>query len=67
VREILAELELSDKPELVLLNKSDRLSPEQREGVAKRFAGICISALNGDGIAEMLQAAERMVFEGEKR
>jgi GTP-binding protein HflX len=66
VREILAELDLAEKPELVLLNKSDRLSPEEREGVAKRFGGICISALNGDGIAEMLQAAERMVFERER-
>ena len=67
VREILAQLELSEKPELLLLNKSDRLGPEEREALAKRFGGICISALNGDGIPDMLRAAERMVFEGEKR
>ena len=66
VHEILAELGLGDKPELLLLNKADRLTPEERAGVAKRFGGICISALKGDGIPEALQAAERLVFEGEK-
>jgi GTP-binding protein HflX len=67
VHEILAELELGDKPELLVLNKADRLTPEERAGVAKRFGGICISALKGDGIPEMLAAAERLVFEGEKK
>ncbi len=67
VREILAELGLAEKPELLILNKADRLSAEQREAVAKRFVGICVSALNGEGIPEMLAAAERLTFEGEKR
>jgi len=67
VREILAQLECAEKPELLLLNKCDRLPAEEREALAKRFGGICISALNGDGIPDMLQAAERLVFEGEKR
>jgi GTPase len=67
VREILAELELAEKPELLVLNKCDKLGAEERAGVAKRFGGICVSALNGDGIPDMLRAAERMVFEREKR
>ena len=67
VREILAELGLADKPELLVLNKADKLSPEEREAVAKRFAGVCVSALNGEGIPEMLAAVERLTFGGEKR
>ena len=43
------------------------ISPEEREAVAKRFGGVCVSALNGEGIPEMLAAAERLTFEGEKR
>ena len=35
--------------------------------MAKRFGGVCVSALNGEGIPEMLAAAERLTFEGEKR
>ena len=35
VREILAELGLAEKPELLILNKSDRLSPEQREAAGE--------------------------------
>jgi len=66
VRKILGELELAEKPELLVLNKADRLSAEERESLAKRFGGVPISALNGEGIEEMLRAVERMVFEGER-
>jgi GTP-binding protein HflX len=67
VRGILRELELADKPEVLILNKSDRVPPEERDSLAKRFAGIPISALNGEGIEEMLRAVERVVFEGEQQ
>ena len=58
---------MAEKPELLLLNKADRLNPEQREAAAKRFGGVCVSALNGEGIPEMLAAVERLTFGGEKR
>ena len=64
VRRILTELGLDDKPEIPILNKSDRISPDERDNLAKRFGGVPISALNGDGIEEMLRAVERVVFEG---
>jgi GTP-binding protein HflX len=67
VRKILTELDLAEKPELLVLNKADRVAPEERESLAKRFGGVCISALNGEGIEEMLRVVERMVFEGERR
>jgi len=67
VRGILAELELDDKPEVLILNKSDRVAPDERESLAKRFNGLPISALNGEGIEEMLQAVGRVAFEGGKR
>jgi len=64
VRRILTELGLDDKPEIPILNKSDRISPEERDSLATRFDGVAISALNGDGIEEMLRVVERVVFEG---
>ena len=67
VRGILAELGLDSKPEVLILNKSDRLAPDERENLAKRFSGLPISALNGEGIEEMLQAVERVVFAGGER
>jgi GTP-binding protein HflX len=63
VREILAELELAHKPELLVLNKADRLTAEERAALAKRTGGVCISALKGEGIAEMLLAVDRMLAE----
>ncbi len=67
VRGILGELGLDDKPEVLILNKSDRVALDERESLAKRFAGLPISALNGEGIEEMLHGVERVVFEGGKR
>jgi GTP-binding protein HflX len=67
VREILAELDLANKPELLVLNKADRLTLEERDALAKRTGGVCISALKGEGIEQLLGAVDRMLVEGDQR
>lgn len=59
VRKILAELGLADRPILHVLNKADRLTPEQREAYAKSSNGtgrapLLVSALAGEGLEELL-------------
>jgi len=62
VRQTLADLGLATKPECLILNKCDRLAPEEVASVARRLGGIPISAATGDGVAEMLEAVESLVF-----
>ena len=62
VRETLASLGLATKPECLILNKCDRLEPQEVARVARRLGGIPISAATGAGVAEMLEAVESLVF-----
>ena len=70
VRSILAELGLDEKPEVLILNKCDRLEPSEIQGLARRVAGTPISALEGRGVEDLLAVVERIAFpedpEGEK-
>ncbi len=53
VDEILDELELKDKPKLLVLNKVDQMD-ELQKTVAHRLGGVMISAQTGDGIQGLL-------------
>jgi GTP-binding protein HflX len=63
VDKILRELGVHDRPRLHVLNKMDRLSPEDRHTIAssaERNIGACgapvlVSALTGEGIEELVQ------------
>jgi GTP-binding protein HflX len=61
VEKILRELDVADRPRLHILNKVDRLSSEERETLesSTRKAGdgvpVLVSALTGEGIAELLR------------
>jgi GTP-binding protein HflX len=56
VESLLAELELSERPTIVALNKVDRLEGEAAlPGLLERFNGVAISALAGDGIDRLLE------------
>ncbi len=63
VDKILRELGVDDRPRLRVLNKMDRLAPEDRHAVAssaERSIGACgapvlVSALTGEGIEELVQ------------
>ncbi len=65
VRETLAELELSGKPELLVLNKCDRLAPEEARALALRLSAVAISAMGGQGLEGMMSRLESALFEGE--
>ena len=60
VRKILAELGVSDRPVLRVLNKIDRLTLEEREDYARESqkagiaAPVLVSALTGEGIEDLL-------------
>src|SRR5438128_7616244 len=63
VKKILAELGVADRPAIRLLNKMDRLAPEDRKAItngAERSAGaggapVLVSALTSEGIEELLR------------
>jgi len=55
VRAVLHEIGASDVPELLAFNKSD-VAPEIERLVAAHPGSVRLSALTGDGIADLLQA-----------
>ncbi|HEY6945112.1 MAG TPA: GTPase HflX [Candidatus Acidoferrum sp.] len=61
VEKILLELDVAERPRLHVLNKVDRLSPEERQALAASAARaggnapVLVSALTGDGIPELLR------------
>ena len=62
VHKILAELGVADRPILRVLNKVDRLTPEQCQGLNRNGTGrnhdqgpVLVSALTGEGIDELLR------------
>ena len=61
VDKILRELDVAERPRLHVLNKVDRLNPEERRVLESRMANagddapLGVSALTGDGIGELLR------------
>jgi GTP-binding protein HflX len=62
VRALLAELELDDKPECLVLNKCDRLDPDEARRLARALGGVAISAVSGEGVEDLLRFLDPMVF-----
>ncbi|MEE9280554.1 MAG: GTPase HflX [Myxococcota bacterium] len=62
VREILEGLGLSDKPECLVLNKCDLLDPAEAARLARRLGGVAVSARSGDGVEELLNRLEPLMF-----
>ncbi|UJA20144.1 GTPase HflX [Thermoleophilia bacterium SCSIO 60948] len=59
VDEVLREIGADDIPRLVVLNKIDRLSPEERADLLVGRSGVVgISAATGEGIEDLLAAIE---------
>ena len=59
---ILGELGLMEKPRLKVFNKADALPPMQAENLARVSNGVAISAASGEGLAELLARAERVLW-----
>ncbi|MCP4904591.1 MAG: GTPase HflX [bacterium] len=63
VREVLGELGLDQKPELLVFNQIDRLPEAEIEALARRYQAIPISALEGRGLRELLTHAEDILWD----
>lgn len=59
VREVLAEIEAADIPELIVINKADIADPDVVARIQRREPGaVVVSARTGEGIAALLDAVE---------
>jgi GTPase len=59
VRRVLGEIGAGDIPEVLVLNKIDRLSGSERVRVARRYPGsVPVSALTGEGVPGLLETLE---------
>src|SRR6185295_17627441 len=56
---LLTELEVADRPTVLVLNKTDRLEDRHRvDAVLAERGGVAISAATGDGLPHLLGAIE---------
>ena len=62
VERILASLDLSERPRLLVWNKCDRLPPDEAEALVRERGGVAISAARREGLAGLLEKAERTLF-----
>jgi GTP-binding protein HflX len=62
VRKVLDGIELAEKPELLVFNQIDRLPEGEGEALARLQGGVAVSALKGQGLTELLRAAERVLW-----
>jgi GTP-binding protein HflX len=54
---LLRELEVAERPRLVVLNKIDRLDdPDSAAGLVRMQDGVAVSARTGEGLADLLDA-----------
>ncbi len=61
VQELLESLELDSLPQLLVLNKVDRLPEEETGFLLRRLGGVAVSATRRLGLAELIEAAEQQV------
>jgi len=63
VRTVLGEIGAGAVPEVLALNKVDRISGQERDRLLARFDGdaVAISALTGDGLPELLEKVEAAI------
>jgi len=62
VRRVLDEMQLSETPELLVFNQSDRLEAGLAETIAARAGGVAVSALRGLGLRGLLEQVEATVW-----
>ena len=67
VHDVLGELGLDQKPELLVFNQIDRLPDDEAVALAKRYNAIPISALKGEGLRELLTEAEEILWADDDR
>ena len=62
VEKILSDLELLQKPILLVFNKEDLVDRNEVEGICKRFEGISISAMKSETFRRLLSAIESKLW-----
>ena len=68
VEQLLGELELTERPTVVVLNKVDRLGSEASlHGLVHRFNGVAVSALTGEGIERLFARIDEALRPGVER
>ncbi len=61
VEKILSDLGVNDRPMLRVLNKIDRLSPEEVQALGESKEKVPVSALAGTGLEKLLQKIDELV------
>ena len=61
---LLEELELTEIPRLVVINKADLLEPDQAERIAGLHGGVAVSAVKRRGMRDLIAAAEEALGRG---
>jgi GTP-binding protein HflX len=59
---LLKELGFHHKPSIVVLNKIDLCEGDVVRGLAKRYNAVCVSALNPNSFAPLLEAMEARLW-----
>jgi GTP-binding protein HflX len=67
VTSILRELELGEKPRLVVANKVDRLANGEAEQLARSIGGFAVSALDRESFGTLMSAIELELWRGGAR
>jgi GTP-binding protein HflX len=64
---VLADLELGDRPTLLVWNKADAADPVALGELVAAHGGTPVSALSGEGLERLLDRIERALFHGRLR
>lgn len=64
VEKILRELNLDNKPQIIVFNKTDKISHEEKDALVRRFRAIAISALDPATFKPLLSAIEAHLWDG---
>jgi len=63
VNDVLQQIGADSIPQILVLNKSDKVEPIYLSFLARRYPdAISISALNGDNVSALLELAEKTIF-----
>jgi GTP-binding protein HflX len=62
VDNILSELDLADKPSILVFNKDDLIDKAERDAVCRRYDAISISAVNPESFETLLKALEESLW-----
>ncbi len=66
VERILKDLNITEKPRVIVFNKIDRVAPEEVEFVKARYGAVALSAKRPETFGPLLEAVEYQLWESKK-